>query len=62
MEAIWKVLERPEQPEYVVLEASGVADPAGIAVTFDDLRFRDRIRLDSTMCLVDVRRSSRCRS
>ena len=25
---------RPEQPECIVLEASGVAEPSGIAVTF----------------------------
>ena len=54
LEAVMHVLERPEQPEYVVLEASGVADPAGIAVTFTDAGFRDRIRLDSITCVVDA--------
>ena len=34
LQAIEQVLARPEQPEYVILEASGVADPAGIAITF----------------------------
>ena len=34
VEAVTNVIVRPEQPEYVLLEASGVADPAGIAVTF----------------------------
>jgi G3E family GTPase len=38
----------------MVLEASGVAEPSGIAVTFLDARLRDRIRLDSIMCLVDA--------
>ena len=42
-EAITKVLDRPERPEYMLLEASGVADPAGIAVTFTDTGLRDRI-------------------
>src|SRR5688572_28637901 len=32
--AVTSVIARPEQPEYVMLEASGVADPAGIAMTF----------------------------
>ena len=34
-EAVTRVPERAERPEYVLLEASGVAEPAGIAVTFD---------------------------
>ena len=54
LEAVTQVLARPEQPEYVVLEASGVADPAGIAVTFTDAGLRDRIRLDSITCVVDA--------
>src|SRR6516225_3482399 len=33
IEAVLRVLERPERPEYVVLEASGVAEPSGIAAT-----------------------------
>ena len=32
--AVNEVIARPEQPEYVLLEASGVADPCGIALTF----------------------------
>jgi G3E family GTPase len=54
VEAITSVIARPEQPEYVLLEASGVADPAGIAVTFTDAGFRDRIRLDSITCVIDA--------
>jgi len=54
VETIEMVLTRPESPEYILLEASGIADPAGIALTFTDQRFRDRIRLDSIMCLVDA--------
>ena len=54
VETIEMVLTRPESPEYILLEASGIADPAGIAMTFTDAKFRDRIRLDSIMCLVDA--------
>jgi len=54
VDAVTRVLERPERPEYVILEASGVADPSGIAVTFTDENFRDRIRLDSITCVVDA--------
>jgi len=54
VETIEMVLRRPESPEYILLEASGIADPSGIAMTFTDQKFRDRIRLDSIMCLVDA--------
>ena len=32
--AVQEVIARPERPEYIVLEASGVAEPSGIAATF----------------------------
>ena len=54
IETVEEVINRPESPEYILLEASGVADPAGIAVTFVDPRLRDRIRLDSIISVVDV--------
>ena len=52
--AVTQVMARPEQPEYILLEASGVADPSGIALTFMDEDVRDRIRLDSILCVVDA--------
>ena len=52
--AVTELMARPEQPEYILLEASGVADPSGIALTFMDDDMRDRIRLDSIMCVVDA--------
>ena len=52
--AVTQVMARPEQPEYILLEASGVAEPSGIALTFMDEGLRDRIRLDSIMCVVDA--------
>jgi G3E family GTPase len=54
IETIEQVIGRPEQPAYILLEASGVADPAGIAMTFAIPKFRDRIRLDSIISVVDV--------
>ena len=54
VEAVGRALERPERPEYVVLEASGVADPAGIAATFMDPTFHHRVRLDSVITVVDA--------
>src|SRR5262245_27630699 len=52
--AVTQVMARSEQPEYILLEASGVADPSGIALTFMNEGLRDRIRLDSIMCVVDA--------
>ena len=52
--AVTQVMARAERPEYILLEASGVADPSGIALTFMDEGMRDRIRLDSIMCVVDA--------
>ena len=37
-----------------MLEASGVADPGGIFMTFNGPDLRDRIRLDSVTCVVDA--------
>jgi len=54
IESVAKLLARPETLDYIVLEASGVADPAGIFVTFNDPNLRDRIRLDSVICVVDA--------
>ena len=54
IESVAALLARPETIEYILLEASGVADPAGIFVTFNDPNLRDRIRLDSVTCVVDA--------
>jgi G3E family GTPase len=54
IESVVALLARPQTVEYVLLEASGIADPAGIFVTFNDPNLRDRIRLDSVTCVVDA--------
>jgi G3E family GTPase len=54
IETVVQTINRPEAPEYILLEASGVADPSSIAVTFVDPELRDRIRLDSITCVVDA--------
>ncbi|MFI5396829.1 MAG: CobW family GTP-binding protein [Candidatus Binatia bacterium] len=54
VETVMETINRPEQPEYILLEASGVAEPSGIAMTFNNPRFHDRIRLDSILCVVDA--------
>jgi G3E family GTPase len=54
VESVVALLSRPETVEYILLEASGVADPGGIFATFSDANLRDRIRLDSVICVVDA--------
>jgi G3E family GTPase len=53
-ESVTALLARPQAIEYILLEASGVADPAGIFMTFSDPGLRDQIRLDSVTCVVDA--------
>ncbi len=53
VETVMETIRRPEQPEYILLEASGVAEPSGIAMTFNNPGLRDRIRLDCILCVVD---------
>ncbi|MGD1098202.1 MAG: GTP-binding protein [Bryobacteraceae bacterium] len=54
VESVAALLARPETVEYILLEASGVADPAGIFMTFNDPNLRDQIRLDSVICVMDA--------
>ena len=48
------VIARPQAPQYILLEASGVADPSGIAATFMLPIFSDKVRLDSVIAVVDA--------
>jgi G3E family GTPase len=54
VDSVVSLLGRPEAVEYILLEASGVADPGGIFMTFNDAALRDRIRLDSVICVIDA--------
>ena len=54
VENVVQTINRPEAPEYILLEASGVADPSGIAMTFVYPELQDRIRLDNITCVVDA--------
>ncbi len=54
VQTVMETVSRPEQPEYILLEASGVADSISIATTFINPKLRDRIRLDSITCVIDT--------
>ena len=49
-----ELLMREEAVDYVILEASGVADPEGIVMTFLDQRYEQLLRLDSITCIIDT--------
>lgn len=48
-----QLLSRASEIDYVILEASGVADPEGIVMTFVNPKYEEFLRLDSITCIVD---------
>ena len=48
------VLEGPEPPEHVLVEASGVSDPGRLLVTLQDRHVRRHARVDGVVTLVDA--------
>jgi G3E family GTPase len=53
VDAIYRVLERDDKIDYLVVETTGVADPLPVALTFLGTELRDMTRLDSIVTLVD---------
>jgi G3E family GTPase len=53
VQAVYKILERPEKIDYLVVETTGLADPLPVALTFLGTELRDMTRLDSIVTLVD---------
>lgn len=53
-EAAKALVTREHPPEYLVIEASGVSNPAQIAVTFIATALADRVRVDSILTVVDA--------
>ena len=54
VEAVYKVLERGEKVDYLVVETTGLADPLPVALTFLSTELRDLTRLDSIITVVDA--------
>ena len=54
LEAVYRLLERPEKLDYLVVETTGLADPLPVAMTFLGSDLRDLTRLDSIITLVDA--------
>jgi G3E family GTPase len=54
VEAVYRVLERQERVDYLVVETTGLADPLPVALTFLGTELRDMTRLDSIVTVVDA--------
>ena len=54
VQSLEELLTRVDAVDYVILEASGVADPEGIVMTFLDQRYEKLLRLDSITCIIDA--------
>ena len=54
LEAVDRILERPDPVDYLVVETTGLADPLPVAMTFLGSELRDQTRLDSIITLIDA--------
>ncbi len=54
LEAVYRILDRPDPVDYLVVETTGLADPLPVAMTFLGSDLRDSTRLDSIITLVDA--------
>ena len=54
LDAVYKVLERQDRIDYLVVETTGLADPLPVALTFLGTELRDLTRLDSIVTVVDA--------
>ena len=54
LDAVYRILDRPDPVDYLVVETTGLADPLPVAMTFLGSDLRDSTRLDSIITLVDA--------
>lgn len=54
VESIQELMERPEEIDHIIVEASGVSDPAAIVLSIISSGIRDLIRLENIITLVDA--------
>ncbi len=48
------LMRRPEPPEYIIIETSGVSDPAQVASTFMLPELRSLVRVDGILTVIDA--------
>ena len=54
LEAVVQLIQRPNPPEYIVVETSGVSDPVAVSLTFMAPDLQARTRVDSVLTVVDA--------
>ena len=54
LSTVYKVLDRPDPVDYLVVETTGLADPLPVAMTFLGSDLRSSTRLDSIITVVDA--------
>lgn len=54
IKALVDVTRRPEPPEYIIIEASGVSDPLEISLTFRTPDLQNLIQVDSILTVIDA--------
>ncbi len=54
LRTVFDVLQRPEPPEHILIECSGVSDPVAVATTFTRPMLRSLVRLDAIIAVVDA--------
>ncbi|CBN59380.1 MULTISPECIES: CobW family GTP-binding protein [Kamptonema] len=54
LDAVYRVLERDDRIDYMVIETTGVADPLPIILTFVGTELRDLTNLDSVLTVIDA--------
>jgi G3E family GTPase len=54
VDAVFRVLQRPETVDYLLVECTGVADPLPIVLTFLRSEFHDLVRVDAIVSVADA--------
>jgi len=52
--SVINLLARPERPEYILIETSGVSDPVSVALTFMLPDVRSLVQVDSILTVIDA--------
>ncbi|BAV05478.1 GTPase, G3E family [Filimonas lacunae] len=58
-EAVLQMAESPEGYDHIIIEATGVADPAGVAGSLLDEMVQQHCYMDAVICMVDVQHIER---
>jgi G3E family GTPase len=54
LDAVLRLVEGDDPPEYIVIETSGVSDPLEVALTFNAPNIQHLVRVDSILTLIDA--------